>query len=139
MNIFEELKNGSFALVIKGGKAEYYHADNSWYLISDWNSEIENGEYFDLIEKHKIEYSHLEHAIEGIKTNFEQHTWAAKLTWNLPVIIVNFDKKHLINNFPDQSLEDYVPNNWKGEYVAKRENFLELIPDDVNYWKSINL
>lgn len=139
MNIFEENKGGSYAVFIKNGKIEYYHADNSWYLISHWNTEIENGKYFELIEKYRVEYNLFEVAIQSIKTKFEKNAWGTKLTWNLPVLIVNFDKNHLINNFPDQSLEDYVPENWRGEYVVRRKDFLKLIPEEFKYWKSIDL
>ena len=139
MNVFEELKGGSFALYIRENKLQYYYAENSWYLIDDWNSEIENGEDFELIKKHKVEYLLLENAIELLKNKYEQRFWAEKLNWKLPTLTINFDNKILTSNYFDQALENRVPTKWEGKYISKREEFLNLIPDEFKYWNSINL
>jgi len=139
MNVFEVLKGGSFALFIRENKPHYYYAENSWYLVDDWNFEIENGEYFELIKKHKVEYSLLESAIELLKNKYEQNLWAKKLNWKLPTLTINFDKKRLISNYFDQALENRVPTNWEGKYISNKEEFLNLIPNEFKYWNSINL
>jgi len=49
----------------------------------------------------------------------------------IPSIYIDFDKKILVSNFPEPaSYEEFVPNDWKGEY----DSFDELIPIDQRYW-----
>ena len=50
-NYFKSLSGGQFALIKNQNHYFYCYADNSMYLIDDWESEISNGNYFKELEK----------------------------------------------------------------------------------------
>jgi len=45
-NFFDTLSGGNFALLIKDNIEKFVYAENSVFLIDDWNDEVINGEYF---------------------------------------------------------------------------------------------
>ena len=51
----------------------------------------------------------------------------------MPALLVDFDRKRLINSFPEPSgrFEEFVPAGWIGEYGS----FLDQVPDEQTYWK----
>ncbi|BCN32368.1 hypothetical protein [Anaeromicropila herbilytica] len=49
----------------------------------------------------------------------------------IPSIYINFNKKILISNFPEPaSYQEFIPDDWKGEY----DSFSDLIPENQKYW-----
>lgn len=50
----------------------------------------------------------------------------------LPSLYIDFDEKELYSMYSEPaSYEDYVPIGWKSEF----KNFLNLIPNNEQYWK----
>jgi len=48
-----------------------------------------------------------------------------------PSLLVNFDEKRLTSSYPEpMGYENYVPNNWQGEY----RSIMPDIPLDQRYW-----
>jgi hypothetical protein len=67
---------------------------------------------------------------EMITENLPIESWDKKGEL-FPSLFVNFDKKELFSLFPEPlAFEDFVPDNWVGEY----DNFYELIPATEKYW-----
>jgi len=51
----------------------------------------------------------------------------------LPSLYLDFDNRCLYSMYTEPaSFEDYVPQNWKGEYFS----FLDIIEKDQRYWQS---
>ena len=97
----------------------YYYGENSCWLLDDWSDEVTNGEYFKIIDKLKINPSHLSEDF---------------LSKNTPQLIIDFDELKLYSNYYDQSLENRVPHNWEGVWVEDTAAFLEQIPESHRYW-----
>ena len=134
-NVFNILTGGTFALIIKDDKQKYAYADNSVYLIDSWYSDVIDGKYFEMLKEYQITFEVLRKSVLIIKAKTNAEEFKKAMNWNLPSMIIDFDKQKFINNYPDQALENRIPEIWNGEYISDRDNFLELIPYELRYWK----
>ncbi|WP_158974301.1 hypothetical protein [Cellulophaga sp. L1A9] len=132
---FKKLQGGIFVLVKRNETLKYYFSENSMFLIDDWESEIINGTYFDELNKYEIPFDKIYLSIKFLKNDMTTEEFDKMINWKMPQLIIDFDKKKLINNFYDQALEDRIPENWDGSFIENRNDFLQLIPEKMNYWK----
>ena len=54
---------------------------------------------------------------------------------SLPVLLVDFDQKQLVNSFyePSGTFDQYVPDGWNGVYLGADE-LMHMIPEAERYW-----
>ncbi len=117
------LEGGIVAYIIKGNKGLFYYSENSTWSLNDWKKEIDDESYFEYINKFELDFS--VYSLEVLRNN-------------LPQLLIDFDKKKLVNNYYDQALEDRVPELWKGTWLENTNDFLNLIPEEKKYWKEFN-
>ena len=102
------------------GSFEYF-CGNRWGIkIIDSKNDIDK--FLSKIEKYKV-------TCEELK---EYRSIADNLNDFAPVLLIDFDKKHLYSYIQEQySFHEYVPDGWQGTY----ENFYFLIPREQVFFE----
>ena len=115
-----KLTGGIIVYIIIKNKGQYYYGENSYWLLDDWKSEIDDGSYMKIVEKLKVDVS-----LFSEETAFDYR----------PHVIIDFDKREMYSSYFDQVLETHVPSNWNGHWIDDYEFLLEKIPIDDQYWR----
>lgn len=125
---------GIIALIKRNGIYEYNAMDSSYCVIYDYEKDIKSGEYFDWLEKTKLDYSQMEEDFKEVIETESNEQIRKYLIWEKPNILIDFDSKYIANHYHDRAFEDMTPKTWKGEYLGEYEEFVRHIPRDLKYW-----
>lgn len=133
-NLFKSLTSGNMALIKRSNNYEYCFADNSMYLIDDWESDIKSGRYFIEISKYIIPIDLIKSSVIDLKNSEIEDDFRQILFWKLPCIFIDFDTQLILNNFYDQAIENRIPDYWKGKFIELKDDFLITIPQQLKFW-----
>ncbi|MEN1988152.1 hypothetical protein [Paenibacillus hubeiensis] len=105
-----------------------YSYDLDPILDFRFNIEVVNEEtaeeFLNAIDGYKVN-------LDDIRTIIESGNYGDTILSVAPSLLVHFDHKRLVSNFPETlPFEKYVPNGWSGEYAS----FEDDIPSNERYW-----